>query len=164
MRITYRNHHNKRYWEERWKNIPADNPMVNTKIYPLKYAELAIKNDGGSILEAGCGNGRILRFYHNKGYNIEGFDFIKIAVNKLKKVDSSLSVSFGDITKLKYDDESFKYVLAFGLYHNLENNLEKAINETYRVLKNGGVVCASFRADNIQNRINDWLSLKKKKT
>ena len=59
-------------------------------------------------------------------------------------MDSSLSVSFGDITKLKYDDESFKYVLAFGLYHNLENNLEKAINETYRVLKNGGVVCASF--------------------
>ena len=29
------------------ENIPADNPMVNTKIYPLKYAELAIKNDGG---------------------------------------------------------------------------------------------------------------------
>ena len=81
-------------------------------------------------------NGRILRLYHNKGYNIEGFDFIKIAV-KNGKVDSSLSVSFGDITKLKYDDESFKHVLAFGLYHNLENNLEKAINETYRVLKNG---------------------------
>ena len=31
---------------------------------------MLIKNGDGSILEAGCGNGRILRYYHNQGCDI----------------------------------------------------------------------------------------------
>ncbi len=158
MRITYREKNNKEYWNDRWKNIPTDIPMGNTDVYPLKYSEILIKDKDGPILEAGCGNGRVLRFYNNKGFKITGFDFIEVAIEKLKKTDSTLNVDVGDITKLKYADESFKYVLAFGLYHNLENGLEDAIKETHRILKNNGKVCASFRADNIQTRLTDWLT------
>lgn len=159
MRATYRHKRNKDYWNERWSNVSADNPMENSNVYPLKYAELTI-NDKGSILEAGCGAGRVLRYYHNKGYDITGIDFIEGAVNKLKVADPTLHVEVGDITSLRFADESFKYVLAFGLYHNFENDSEinNAISETRRVLQKGGLVCASFRADNIQNRINDWLA------
>ena len=67
----------------------------------------------------------------------------------------------GDITNLRFADQSFKYVLAFGLYHNLEHGLDKAIQETHRVLEKGGMVCASFRADNIQTRLTDWLADRK---
>lgn len=49
----------------------------------------------------------------------------------------------------------------FGLYHNLENGLEDAVAETHRVLKSNGLVCASFRADNIQTRLIDWLANRK---
>lgn len=157
MRITYRKTKNKDYWNERWENIPIDKPMTNTDAYPLKYSEKIIKNDG-KILEAGCGNGRILRYYHNNGYEIIGFDFIKVAIDKLKKTDSSLNVEVGDITKLRFPDKSFKYLLAFGLYHNLEHGLEDAISETCRILTTDGLVCASFRADNIQTRLTDWLT------
>jgi SAM-dependent methyltransferase len=163
MRITYRNTNNKEYWENRWEDIPADKPMNNSKIYPLKYSKLAIEYNDGPILEAGCGNGRILRYYHDRGYEIHGFDFIKVAIDKLKEVDSKLSVDVGDITNLTYEDESFKYLLAFGLYHNLENNLEAAIKESYRILQKNGIVCASFRADNFKNRITDWLAKRKEK-
>ena len=52
--------------------------------------------------------------------------------------------------------------MAFGLYHNLENGLEDAVSETHRVLKSNGVVCASFRADNIQTRLTDWLANRKR--
>ena len=48
--------------------------------------------------------------------------------------------------------------MAFGLYHNLERGLTRSIEETYRVLEHGGSVCASFRADNIQTRLTDWLA------
>lgn len=51
--------------------------------------------------------------------------------------------------------------MAFGLYHNLNENLDVAIAETSRVLKKDGYVCASFRADNIQNRITDYLKNRK---
>ena len=164
MRITYRNHGVKEYWNSRWDHIPADSPMKNSDVYPLKYAELIINNKNNKILEAGCGAGRILRSYHNRGYDIVGFDYIGIAIEKLKKIDSSLHVEVGDITNLKYADRSFTHVLAFGLYHNLEEGLDNAVSETYRVLTNNGFVCASFRADNIQTRLTDWLANKKEKS
>jgi ubiquinone/menaquinone biosynthesis C-methylase UbiE len=163
MRITYRKLGIKEYWASRWDDIPADLPMENTNAYPLKYAEMTIKDQTGKILEAGCGAGRILRYYHNKGMNIVGIDFIDIAIEKLKIADVSLSVEVGDIMALQFDDQCFKYILSFGLYHNLEKGLDLAIQETYRVLENGGAVCASFRADNIQTRLTDWLANKHSK-
>lgn len=165
MKSTYRYKKNRDYWNERWSNVPADNPMKNTDAYPLKYAEQTIRNINGRILEAGCGAGRLLRYYHDKGYDITGIDFIEAAIEKLRDADPTLHVEVGDITSLRFDDESFKYVLAFGLYHNFDNvsNIEKAIAETNRVMQKGGRVCASFRADNIQNKINDWLAEKNQK-
>jgi SAM-dependent methyltransferase len=158
MRITYRTRDNKEYWTSRWADIPADIPMENRAVYPLKYAELTVTDTNGQILEAGCGAGRILRYYHDRGYDIIGIDFIEIAIDKLKQIDPSLKVKVGDITNLRFHDGVFKYVLAFGLYHNFESGVERAIAETYRVLEMGGLVCASFRADNIQTRLTDWMT------
>jgi len=158
MRKTYRRTNNKDYWTSRWDEIPADQPMENNQAYPLKYAEQTIKDRQGKILEAGCGAGRILRYYHNQKMDIIGMDFIEVAIEKLKKIDPTLKVEVGDVTQLRFDNESFKYILAFGLYHNLEYGLDQSIDETYRILEDGGSVCASFRADNIQTKLTDWLT------
>lgn len=164
MRITYRMRGVKEYWAARWDDIPADAPMENAGAYPLKYAQMTVKDKAGKILEAGCGAGRVLRYYHNLGYDIIGIDFIDVAISKLRAIDPTLQVEVGDITNLRFADHSFKYVLAFGLYHNLEHGLDKAIQETHRVLEKGGLVCASFRADNIQTRLTDWLANRKMKS
>ena len=161
MRKTYRSKNVKAYWENRWKDVPIDMPMANKDAYPLKYSELIIKSKKGRILEAGCGAGRILRFYHESGYDIVGIDFINEAVENLKQFDETLNVQAGDITNLNFDDNYFKYILAFGLYHNLENELDEAVRETHRVLEKQGLLCASFRADNIQTKITDWIEDKK---
>lgn len=163
MRITYRTRGVKEYWAARWDDIPADAPMENSGVYPLKYAQMTVQDKTGKILEAGCGAGRILRYYHDRGYDIFGIDFIDVAVNKLKAVDPTLQVEEGDITSLRFADRSFRYVLAFGLYHNLEQGLDKAISETHRVLEADGLVCASFRADNIQTKLTDYLADRKAK-
>lgn len=157
MRLTFRSSGVKEYWTKRWADIPADKPMENRQAYPLKYAEMTVAADG-PILEAGCGAGRLLRHYHERGYDILGIDFIENAIHKLQKIDANLKVEAGDITQLRFADETFRYVLAFGLYHNLETGLERAISETMRVLQKAGRVCASFRADNIQTRLTDWLA------
>lgn len=158
MRTTYRSANNKDYWTKRWDDIPADAPMENLAVYPLKYALKTVKDKKGKILEAGCGAGRVLRYYHDQGYDIIGFDFIDVAIGKLKAIDPTLQAEVGDITHLRFADQSFKYVLAFGLYHNLEHGLDKAIQETHRVLEKDGLVCASFRADNLQTKLTDWLA------
>ena len=107
MRITYRNKKNKDYWNDRWRDIPVDEPMDNIDTYPLKFSEMCIKNDG-QILQAGCVNGRILRYYHNRGYKITGFDFIEVAIDKLKETDNTLRIEVGDITGLRFENESYK--------------------------------------------------------
>jgi SAM-dependent methyltransferase len=158
VRVTFRSKDVKTYWEERWGNIPADVPMGNVDAYPLKYSEMIVDSKEGAILEAGCGVGRVLRYYHERGYNITGMDYIDVAIEKLRRIDETLSVAVGDITALQFDNESFRYVLAFGLYHNLQEGLDRALSETLRVLESGGKVCASFRADNLQTRLVDWLA------
>ena len=161
MRITYRDSTVFGYWSNRWENIPADNAMSNISKYPLKHALETVSSKDGAILEAGCGAGRILRYFHNLGYNIVGFDFIEIAVEKLQRIDSSLKVEVGDITNLNYADATFRYLLAFGLYHNLESGLDDAIAESWRVLEKGGRICASFKSYNLQTRLTDWLAVKR---
>lgn len=159
MRITYRSSGVHEYWAKRWASIPADKPMENPSVYPLKYAELTISDRTGTILEAGCGAGRILRYYKDRGYSIVGMDYIEAAVDKLRAADPELQVAVGDITRLSYRDSSFRTLLAFGLYHNLRGEaLDRAMGETFRVLEPGGRVCASFRADNLQTRLTDWLA------
>ena len=163
MRITYRDKNNHDYWTKRWTDIESDKPMVNVDKYPLRYSEILIQEKNKLILEAGCGAGRILRYYHDNWYKIIGIDFVREAIDKLRKIDKSLPVEVGDISKLKFKNDHFDYILAFGLYHNLKDNLDAAIVETNRVLKKDGYICASFRADNIQNKINDFMYEKKNK-
>ena len=158
MRHTYRYKNNFQYWTDRWENLEVDSKMTNKDVYPLKYSEKLIKNDKtGSILEAGCGNGRLLKYYHDKKFDIYGIDFIESAIDKLKKSDKSLKVKKMSIFKTDFESNKFKYIMAFGLYHNFEDNTLLALIETNRILSNVGVLCASFRADNIQNRIIDFL-------
>ena len=165
MRITYRYKNNKLYWTDRWDSIEADDQMQNDNVYPLKYAKKLIKKKSSLILEAGCGNGRILRYYHDLKYKIIGIDFIKVAIEKLKKVDKSLKVQVADIRRLEFKNNYFDYILAFGLYHNfMGKELDTAIKQTYRVLKNKGQVCASFRADNLQTLFTDYLARVKSKS
>lgn len=158
MRITYRSATNKNYWTARWACISADDASENPDGYPLKYAELAAADGPGRILEAGCGAGRVLRYYHDRGHDIVGMDFVELAIAKLNRADGDLRLCVGDAANLQFRDGSFRYVFAFGLYHNLEHGLPQAIAETHRVLEKGGRVCASFRADNIQTRLTDWLA------
>jgi SAM-dependent methyltransferase len=157
MRVTYRHEETHAYWERRWSGIPADEAAENPAVYPLRYAELAIGGDReGRILEAGCGNGRVLRYYQERGHRITGMDYVSVSVEKLRAADPALDVRCGDVRAMEFPDSAFRYVLAFGLYHNLEpEDCRRALDETYRVLEPGGLVCASYRADNVHSRIID---------
>ena len=130
MRITYRKSDVYNYWNKRWSDICVDAAMSNEEVYPLKYALKTIGDSKGTILEAGCGVGRLLRYFKERKHDIVGIDFIDIAISKLKQADNGLNVEVGDITNLRFRDKSFRFVLAFGLYHSLEKNLEVAVRET----------------------------------
>jgi len=164
MRETYRSEDNKTYWTKRWDNIETDEMMENKEKYPLKYTLDAIsyQNKDQKILEAGCGAGRILSYLYNNNYSVVGIEFIENAVKKIKLKNPNHEVYTMDIAKTTFNDEEFDTILAFGLYHNFQlDNLKKSLIETKRILKNSGILCFSFRADNIQNLILDTIKGKK---
>lgn len=158
MRITLRSLNNKDYWTQRWDNIDADEVMQNIESYPLKFAIKSTKynNKEQKILEAGCGAGRILSYLYKNGYNVIGIDFIQSAILKIKNKYKNIKADVGNILNTNFENNYFDTILAFGLFHNFEiNDVKKALFETKRILKKNGVLCFSFRADNIQNYILD---------
>jgi len=141
--------------------VEVDAPMTNESSYPLKFALQALNSDGVTVLEAGCGNGRILRRLQEGGYNVIGFDYVTEAMVKVKQVDDSLALLAADTRHLPFSSDTFDVVLAFGLFHSLEVGTNDALLECRRVLREGGQLVASFRADNLHNRIVDWTRAKK---
>ena len=158
MRVSFRSRGHKDYWSDRWRRISVDEPPSNTSSYPLKHALLALGSDQGPILEAGCGAGRILRLLQSQGREVVAFDYIHPVLAKLKRADQQLQITTADVTSLPYKDNAFSSVLAFGLLHNLPLDMALiGLAEMSRVLKPGGGLCLSYRADNLQNWINDFV-------
>jgi hypothetical protein len=52
----------------------------------------------------------------------------------LRRINLTLKVEVVNITDLRFVNESFKYILAFGFYHNLEHGLDQSIEETCHTL------------------------------
>lgn len=156
MRKVYRDRHNIDYWNDRWEKAGVDNDEFdNLNTYPIKYANIAVKDKSQKILEAGCGAGRVYFHYKNSGFDIKGLEYSRIAVDNIMNKDPEAEVVQGDITDLPYENDCFDVCLAFGLYHNLETveQIEKAFSETARVLKKGGKLVASVRYDSLENRV-----------
>lgn len=154
MRKTYREKKSPEYWNSRWNEIPVDAPAEGHDLYPLLYANRVVRD--GEVLELGCGPGRLLRYYHAKGVRIVGVDSVRVAVAKLQACDPRLRVVHADARTLPFETGRFTTVLCFGVYHSLEHDVAAAINETFRVLRPGGRLCAEFRSDSLHNRLIDY--------
>lgn len=160
MRITYRGHQgNRAYWQKRWDDVEADSGDLNLQRYPGKFADWTMRHaPEGPVLEAGCGAGRVVMYYHRQGRAMVGMEFIASALDAIHQREPEIPLVAGDVRRLPFPEGTFGAVLAFGLYHNLEQGLEEALADTRKVLKEGGLLCASMRVDNIQNRITDHLA------
>ena len=99
---------------------------------------------------------RVLRFLESIGVRAEGIDFVEQVISKIKEERPQWKVKEASILETGYADETFDCIFAFGLYHNLAfKDIVKALSETNRILVKGGVLCCSFRSDNLQNYILD---------
>ncbi len=156
MRKTYREKKSSEYWISRWNKIPVDAPAEGEDRYPLRYANLVVRDRDGEVLELGCGAGRLLRYYHAKGIRIVGVDNVAPVITKLKACDPQLRVVHADARILPFETGRFTTVLCFGVYHSLEHDVPAAISETFRVLRPGGRLCAEFRSDSVHNRTIDY--------
>ncbi len=107
-------------------------------------------NDGGKILDVGCGSGALTIDCAKKYPNakITGLDkwgvsyksFTKDLCEENAKAENISNIEFiqGSAVKLPFEDETFDAVTSNFVYHNIPGNRQNYILETLRVLKKGG--------------------------
>jgi len=157
MRKVYRHEDNRGYWDRRWAEAGRDRAGFDRlDVYPIKYAEMVMGPGAGKVLEIGVGLGRVLKHYRRQGHDIVGVERSEVACRVLLAEDSTTPVVRADVKALPYPDAWFDVVLAFGVYHNIEQGMERALAETARVLKPGGGFCLSMRPDNLEMRLNEF--------
>ena len=100
------------------------------------------------ILDAGCGDARILTELVKRGFNCTGFDVSDglLDLGKARLQDAGFSpalIEKGDIYSIPAADNSCDLVLSLGVMENLDRH-EEIFNEFRRVLKPGGRVLISL--------------------
>lgn len=107
---------------------------------------LSSLNEGSSILECGCGNGKNINYFQKNGFVVSGFDFsenlVKLCQNR------SYNVKLGDIRKIPFKDNSFDNIICIAVLHHLDKEVDRilAIKEMMRVCKPGGKILVSVWA------------------
>ena len=98
---------------------------------------------GRKVLEIGTGVGTDARIIIGKGADYTGINIDQGSVDLTRKALDVFSlagkVERCDATAMKYEDESFDVVYSFGAMPCIPD-LDKAMEEIYRVLKPGGIV------------------------
>jgi SAM-dependent methyltransferase len=110
------------------------------------------KNKESRIVEAGCGEGRILFELQKKGFgNLYGFDAaaepLKFAGKKAEQLNAGITFSNQNAVSLDYPDGFFDYAIYLQQIMSFIENADdrqKAVNECYRILKTGGRGIFSF--------------------
>jgi len=108
--------------------------------------------DKGTILEVGCGSGRLLTrigLEHPKSYNVIGVDNSPFAVDitraNIKQHNLSGTVGLWDARALGLEDDQVDVVCSGGvLEHFRFIEVSTVLKEMYRVLKPGGILYADI--------------------
>ncbi|MBO4279367.1 MAG: class I SAM-dependent methyltransferase [Spirochaetales bacterium] len=102
--------------------------------------------DGGSIIDLGCGSGRDLKFFREKGYMAEGIDASE-KLCELAREYSGCPVVCTDFLSWKADGLYDAFWANASLLHLTENEIISFFEEKTRYLAGSGVVYMSMKTD-----------------
>lgn len=136
------------FYEERSWGAHGIEPAKDLPTLKLLYLlDLLKKGDdfNASLLEIGCGSGRIITsiWERNRNFRLTGLDRSKEQLRIAHHANQSKEVSFilGDGEQLPFKNETFDYVAIFDFLEHIPNPI-LAIREARRVLKQKGYLYA----------------------
>ncbi len=113
--------------------------MTQMQTYANEVASLVGKR--ANILEVAPGPGYLSIELAKKGFNVTGVeispDFVKIEKDNAKEANVSVDFKEGNASNLPCEDSIFDSIICSAAFKNFKDPV-KALNEMYRVLKEGG--------------------------
>jgi SAM-dependent methyltransferase len=155
----------KDYWTSVWKNKDTEDYLMNNSHKDdRRILETIIRNEtvGNRIMEAGCGLGQWVICLADKGYDVVGLDYSEPTIQRLNQTYPSYKWVVGDITDLRYGNETFDAVLSWGVVEHFVEGPEQALDEAYRILKRGGRLYITVPCNNYLMMLLSPLSLLKR--
>lgn len=111
-----------------------------------KVVDRYFTTDGASVLDAGCGVGRVSNRLADRGFDVTGIDVSEPMVEAARSVFPDVEFRVGDVTDTDLPSAAFDYAVFsyFGLdYVHPEERRVAALRELHRLLKPGGILAFS---------------------
>lgn len=98
-------------------------------------------NNLKTVLDVGCGTGRLVKFLNENGFEAYGCDKADQAVEQARRLNKKRAVIKASATSLPFENHSFDLVISISLIEHLNlNEAEKFLIEADRILKPNGFV------------------------
>jgi ubiquinone/menaquinone biosynthesis C-methylase UbiE len=110
------------------------------------------QQQGKKVLDIGCGPGWLVRHYASSGADIYAIDIAHKAVELTQKMleiyNLKANVQQANAEEIPFEDNTFDFISSSGVLHHTPD-MQKAVNEAYRVLKPGCEATISVYYKNI---------------
>ncbi|HIH50198.1 MAG: class I SAM-dependent methyltransferase [Candidatus Micrarchaeaceae archaeon] len=134
-------------WDRFWKDHKFTKEPGK---YMVELVPVFKKRKVRKILDFGCGAGRHMVYLTKKGFFVVGQDITSLGLDAAQKNLNSAGLENyilinHDVTRLPFQNNSFDAVISTSaLHHNKLSDINRAINEVHRVLKNKGLFFVSL--------------------
>lgn len=127
------------------------NLIGNVDIYIIDQILKDRYHPGQTILDAGCGSGRNLKWFYQNGFSITGIDADGERIARAKEAYPRASTNFtiGKLDDLPYGENSFDHILCCAVLHFAQNEIhfKEMLSELVRVLKISGILFIRVASD-----------------
>ena len=142
----------------RWQQFYRDDPKLGDippSACAVQAARIFAESDGRMILDLGCGAGRDTGCLASSGAVVVGLDAARsgLSLAQARKANSHLKITWveSDARCLPLSEGAFDGVYCFGLLHEFVGDsaradVQKIMNEIYRVLKPSGIAVVATAA------------------
>jgi ubiquinone/menaquinone biosynthesis C-methylase UbiE len=142
-----------------WNKYTDENKSNNNEEFAKFIRDLATSLRANNVLEVGCNTGNDLRLFP-ENFEVYGLDMNEYALDIAIQRFPSFNFKNGSITKMPYEDSSIDFVFTHNVLNYIpEKEMDKAINELYRVSRKYILNCELFDEDesSINNiSISSW--------
>ena len=103
------------------------------------------KQDGLKVLDAGCGEGHLLKRLHNKSSNNSyyGIDLTQEALDKAVERCPNMNFIKADLSKIDFEDNTFDFITCTETLEHVDD-YKDVLAEFKRILKPGGLLVITF--------------------